>query len=169
MTPAGCLSTVIVPALGLLTPPMDTPPARAMLLAIALQESGLQHRRQIGSYRDGKPVFGPARGWWQFEKDGGTAAVLEHPASRRQAADVLAAQGMVDPPLRAVHLALETDDLLAACFARLLLWTDPRGLPRSPADHAQGWLIYLGTWRPGKPKEQTWAGHFATAWRTVNA
>lgn len=169
MTPAACLSTVLVPALGLLPPPMDTPAARAMLVAIALQESGLRHRRQIGSYRDGKPVFGPARGWWQFEKDGATAAVLEHRATRVLAADVLTAQGLVDPPLRAVHLALETDDLLAACFARLLLWTDPRALPRGPADYPQGWLIYLGTWRPGKPKEQTWAGHFATAWGVVGS
>lgn len=169
MTPAACLTAVIAPALGLLPALMDTPAARAMLVAIALQESGLRHRRQIGSYRDGKPVLGPARGWWQFEKDGATAAVLEHRASRTLAKDVLEAQGMANAPVRSVHQALETDDVLAACFARLLLWTDPRALPSGPSAYPQGWLIYLGTWRPGKPKEQPWAGHYATAWEAVGS
>lgn len=171
MTPTYCLTSIIAPALDLLPPAMDTPSARAQLLATALQESGaaLTARRQISSYRNGVPVLGPARGLWMFERHGGTAGVLEHRASRALAADVLLAQGMVNPPLRAVHMALEHDDMLAACFARLLLWTDPRALPAGPADSAQGWLIYLGTWRPGKPKPLTWAGHFATAWKAVMA
>ena len=40
-------------ALSLLPPRMDTPLARRYVLAIALQESRFEHRRQIG---------GPARG-----------------------------------------------------------------------------------------------------------
>ena len=48
---------ILDPAAKLL-PGMDSAKARVMLLAIGLQESRFEHRRQIG---------GPARGFWQFE------------------------------------------------------------------------------------------------------
>lgn len=40
MTPQIYLRCAIAPALSLLPPALDTPPARQMLLAIGLQESG---------------------------------------------------------------------------------------------------------------------------------
>ena len=51
---------VVIPAaLHMLPGHMDSPEARAMLLAIGLQESKLTYRRQVG---------GPAHGFWQDRK-----------------------------------------------------------------------------------------------------
>lgn len=136
---------VLTPALELLPSRMDSIPARVMLLAIGLQESRLIHRRQIR---------GPARGLWQFERGGGVRGVLNHAASRDLAREVCE-ERRVRPTMDAVYVALEGDDILAACFARLLLWTDPTPLP--PVPHAPAaWSLYLRTWRPGKPHRHTW-------------
>ena len=75
MSPAEYLTDVIPAALALLPPQMDTQEARAMLIAIALQESRLTYRKQIG---------GPARGLHQFET-GGVRAVLRHAATEAHA------------------------------------------------------------------------------------
>lgn len=134
---------------------MNSARADVMLLAIGLQESRFTHRRQIG---------GPARGFWQFER-GGVAGVLEHPASRKHAVSVCAARG-VDPTITNVHLALEHDDVLAAAFARLLLWTDAKPLP-ALGDSATAWDYYLRNWRPGKPHPKTWPALYAQALAAV--
>jgi len=148
----------IVPALALLPSAMDTPQARVLLLAIGLQESRFQHRRQIG---------GPARGFWQFERNGGVRGVLTHPASRDDALRICAARD-VAPVSATVHATLETDDILAAAFARLLLWTDPLRLPAA-GDADGAWALYLRTWRPGKPHPQTWPALYAQALSAMEA
>ena len=56
----------------------------------------------------------------------------------------------------AIYAALEYDDVLAAGVARLLLWTDPKALP-PVGDVDAAWALYLRTWRPGKPKPDSWA------------
>lgn len=142
----------ILPALALLPARMNSPNAIALLLAIGLQESRLTHRRQIG---------GPARGLWQFERGGGVRGVLEHPSSKKLAAAVCEARG-VEPIASRVYEALEDDDVLAAAFARLLLWTDPKPLP-AIGDTQSGWDLYIRTWRPGKPHRHTWDALYATA------
>ena len=148
------------PALQLLPAFMDTVEARAMCMAIALQESRLEHRRQVG---------GPARGYWQFELGGGVRGVLSHPASKPYIRAVLAALDYdfapEDLPVEC-YAAIEHNDILAAAFARLLLWTLPGALPgRDAAD--EGWRQYLKTWRPGKPHPDTWDRNFADAWSLV--
>lgn len=149
---------VLAQAMELLPSRMDSDRARVMLLAIGLQESRLIHRRQIG---------GPARGLWQFEKGGGVRGVLNHKASRSYALEVCEERG-VQPTMDAVYVALERDDVLAACFARLLLWTDPPPLP--PIPHAPAaWSLYLRTWRPGKPHRQTWDALYREAVLAVAA
>lgn len=65
-----------------------------------------------------------------------------------------------------VHAALEHDDVLAAAFARLLLWTDPFRLP-TKSDAAGGWDLYLRTWRPGKPHPARWPARYAAAVREI--
>ncbi|RSE77936.1 hypothetical protein [Achromobacter denitrificans] len=147
----------VTPALALLPAKMDTPAARVQLLAIGLQESRFQYRRQLGN--------GPARGLWQFERTGGVRGVLTHPASREHAYRICGVRG-VAPVAAAVHPALETDDVLAAAFARLLMWTDGWRLP-VVGDVQGGWEMYIRTWRPGKPHPQTWAGLYAQAWAEV--
>lgn len=145
MTLSEIIKTGIDPALALLPTKMDTPTARVMLLAIGLQESRFLHRRQIR---------GPARGFWQFEQGGGVRGVLTHAASAALAREVCEVRG-VAPNAAAVYGMLETDDVLAAAFARLLLWTDPGRLP-AVDDLKGGWDLYARTWRPGKPHPQTW-------------
>ena len=129
MTPQ-YLDALITTAYTLLPPEMDLPAARPLLLAIALQESRADARRQIVRYlpESRKPVYGVARGFWQFEQAGGTTGVLEHPASARAAAQVCAALGFEATPAT-VHAALDRNDILACAFARLLLWTSPKALP----------------------------------------
>lgn len=158
MTPARLLRLAIDPALSLLPTEMTSDEARAMLLSIALQESGIQHRRQVG---------GPARGFWQFEEGGGTLGVLQHEDAFAEATHVLVELAY---PVRlgAAFEALEHNDILAAAFARLLLWTLPDPLP-GPADPSEGWRQYIEAWRPGRPHRHTWNGHWRTAWDVVDA
>lgn len=131
-------------AMAILPAKMDSPRARHLLRTIALQEA----------FKDGKWFTyqeladggkGPARGGWQFERAGGVAGVLSHPASMRHAQSVCLARGVTASP-RNVWTALETDEVLAAAFARLLLWTDPEPLP---GDVEGAFRLYLRTWRPG--------------------
>ena len=157
------LVEAIEPALALLPAAMDTPAARVLLLAIGLQESRLQHRRQLV----GNPPRpeGPAKGLWQFERGGGCKGVVQHPASRYWMARVCWAQG-VTFTATAIWNAIEHDDVLAAAAARLVLFTDPRRLP-DPGDEAGAWNLYLRTWRPGKPHRATWPALYARALATV--
>ncbi|MGV6475342.1 hypothetical protein [Azotobacter vinelandii] len=145
-------AAAIAPALALLPARMNSPQAEAMLLAIGLQESGMIHRRQIG---------GPARGIFQFEQGGGVRGVLRHPASRPHALAVCDARG-VEPTDASVYATLEHDDILAAAFARLLLWTDPAPLP-AVGEVARSWDLYVRTWRPGKPHRNRWDACYAQA------
>lgn len=151
--------------LALLPARMDTSAARVVLVAIALQESRMKHRRQlVGS--PPKPL-GPAAGLWQFEKGGGIKGVLTHPASAAQAREVCKARG-VGPAVDAVWSALQYDDVLACALARLLLWTDPHRLPEiGDADGA--WALYLRVWRPGKPHPETWGNLYAQAVREATS
>ena len=147
------IRTAVNPALALLPAKMDTPAARVQMLAIGLQESRFLHRRQLGN--------GPARGLWQFERGGGVRGVLTHPASREPAYRICGLRG-VEPVAATVHPALEFDDVLAAAFARLLMWTDAWRLP-AVGDEQGAWDMYIRTWRPGTPHRQTWGGLYAQA------
>ena len=135
-------------ALALLPKNMDSPQARVMLLAIGLQESRFEYRRQIGN--------GPAKGYYQFEKGGGVKGCIQLPVSAPHLRKVCQERG-VEFTAQAVWDAIEHDDVLAAALARLLLWTDPKPLP-SIDDAAGAWAVYLRTWRPGKPHLSSWAG-----------
>lgn len=152
MTLSEIRAQAIAPALALLPARMKSPAAEIMLLAIGLQESRFTHRRQ---------VRGPARGFWQFERGGGVAGVLRHPVSREHALRVCDARG-VQPVPEQVYQRLEHDDVLAAAFARLLLWTDPAPLP-AVGEVDRAWDLYMRTWRPGKPHRQTWDALYARA------
>lgn len=151
------LLPVLDSAAELLPLAMDTPEARVMLLAIMGQESGCTARCQIVN-GGGK---GPARGLAQFERGGGVKGVLTHDASRYWAHQVCAARGV--PPIDGqVWAKLETDDVLAAAFARLLLFTDPRRLPALGSEHS-AWDCYKRNWRPGKPHPDRWPANYRAA------
>jgi hypothetical protein len=148
------VDTALREAFRLLPSKMNSEAARVMLYAIGLQESRFEHRRQIG---------GPARGFWQFEKGGGVKGVLTHPSSRKYATAVCEVRG-VSPTAEAAYPALERDDVLAAAFARLLLYTDPRALPKI-GDVQGAWDYYIRNWRPGKPHPGSWPDLYAQAVR----
>lgn len=155
MTPTFVYQTIIQPTLAYLPPRMESRAAAAMLLAIGLQESRFQHRRQIG---------GPARGFWQFERNG-CLGVLRHSGVRDYASATLIQQCYEVTP-EAAHAAVEHNDHVACTFARLLLWTLPDPLP-GPDDAEEGWRQYLEAWRPGRPHEHTWRGFYHEAWTIV--
>ena len=157
--------TGINPALALLPRAMDSPEARVMLLAIGLQESKFIYRFQVVS---GSPnAKGPARSFWQFEKGtkasrGGIWGVMLHETSRFWLADLCAKRGC-EFTAEAIHLAIETDDVLAAGLARLLLFTDGQRLPRVD-DESGAWALYAKRcWRPGKPHPETWPAYHRAA------
>lgn len=159
------LVSVILPTEARLKPHKITisPAARAMLLAIGLQESALTHRYQVIS-GGGK---GPARGLWQFERGGGVKGVLTHPSSSK-VAGIFASYHVATTELVAVHAALEHDDILACAFARLLLFTDPRALPQAmPENEQAAWEYYLRNWRPGKPHPDAWPSNWRAALETL--
>lgn len=137
MTPKMLLTLAIEPAMTLLPEKMNTPDAIRMMVAIAKQESDLKHRHQVG---------GPAHGPWQFERNGGMKGVLNHPATRahaRRACELM----IYDPDdLDDVFAGLEHNFVLAAVFARLLLWTLPAPLPQN---QYEGFAQYIDAWRPG--------------------
>lgn len=140
----------ILPAYSLLPARMNSREATVMLLAIGLQESNLTHRRQIN---------GPARGLLQFEKNGGVRGVLQHPSTyvhARVVCDVFGISEENNSLLTArVYDALETNDVLAMAFGRLLLYTDPARLP-ALGEEIAAWDYYNRNWRPGKPHISRW-------------
>jgi len=146
---------VIAPALLWLGPRYASPQAETMLIAIAWQESQLKHRVQM----DG----GPARGFWQFERNGGVKGVLSHHATRELAINACF-DLVVEPTKEAAHAAIAQNDLLACIFARLLLFSDPYALPTK---EAEGWNYYERTWRPGKPHPEKWGEAWDLATREV--
>lgn len=143
-------------AYSLLPRAMDSDAADVMLLAIGLQESRFKHRRQIR---------GPARSYWQFERGGGVVGVLDHPSTKTRAESVCHALDY-EADSNVVYEAMGHNDVLAACFARLLLWTHPEPIPR---DHRAAWNYYLSLWRPGKPHPDSWAWCFREAEHAVRA
>ncbi|WP_334166342.1 hypothetical protein [Achromobacter mucicolens] len=160
MTLSEIIMTGIDPALALLPAKMDTPAARVMLLAIGLQESRFEHRRQLVG-NPPRPI-GPAKSFWQAERGGGMVhGVRLHTTTSADAAALYQARGV---PARdaAIWDAIENDDVLAAGLARLLLWSDPGRLP-AVGDADAAWSLYLRTWRPGKPHPQTWPDFYRQA------
>lgn len=139
-------------AFELLPANMDTRMRRVLVAAYGYQETSYLTRIQ---YNDG-----PARSYWQFE-NGPLAAingVLNHKATKIMAIAVCGARG-VQPERMAVWKAMETDDVLGAAFAALLIYTDPFELPTTPQD---AWEMYANRlWRPGKPHASKWAKSWA--------
>ena len=133
-------------AFELLPAQMYSPEAVQMIYAIGQQESRFEHRHQLG---------GPAKGFWQFEL-GGVRGVMAHPSTAPILPDLMVAlQYDADWNAKGLHATLEHNDVLAACMARLLLWTLPDALP-AVENLTLGWTQYKSAWRPGKPHPQTW-------------
>ncbi|QDX22546.1 hypothetical protein FP568_15645 [Pandoraea pnomenusa] len=162
MTPSDALSSVINPALDLLPWSMTSDRARVMLLAIGLQESHLMYRRQMPT--------GPARGLWQCEQGtrasrGGIWGLYLFPSTSDALIALCAARGVSHDPIE-IYNRLQSDDVLAAGCARLLLFTDPKPLP-DVGDVQGSWSLYSRVWRPGKPRPAEWPGNHALAQEAI--
>jgi hypothetical protein len=158
MSALAYVNSIVLPAaLSMLPRKMDTPPARALVLAIGLQESEFKHRRQMAG--------GPALSFWQAEPGGGFRGLARHPATADIVTDILLRTGYGAPD-PSDFPAIEHNDILACIGARLLLWSSPMPLPR---DAANAWAYYLAQWRPGLPRREPWDAHYELAWRMVEA
>lgn len=148
----------IDPALKLLPCGLDSLQARVMLLAIGLQESRFAYRRQIV----GGQMIGPAKSFWQAEKGGGMVKGVRLHAATRDLATLLYSARGVRRLDSSIWNAIEHDDVLAAGLARLLLYTDPYKLP-ALGHEQEAWELYVRTWRPGKPRRDTWNAFYTRA------
>jgi hypothetical protein len=155
-TPAELLAQVVVPALALLPPEMDSPSARVQLVAESIQETGLRSRQQLQ---------GPAHGLLQAEQGGSIRAVLSNPLTRSYAATICAMRGVPATEVD-VYAALLTDDILAFVFGRLDLYADPHPLP-ALGDKQAAWDCYMRVERPGKPRPWDWPNSYSAALAAV--
>jgi len=135
---------------------MDTPAARLMMLAIQKQEDPEERRYQVVKRTEAtakenivgpKTAKGPARSLWQMEIGGGVNGVLSHNNTGPLIIPICHRLELNATP-RDCWEAIEDNDVLAACFARLLLWSDSKPLPKI-ADAEGAFDLYLRTWRPG--------------------
>jgi hypothetical protein len=161
----------IDPALRELPCKLDSLPARVQLLAIGQQESGgFLHRRQtVWTIEDGRRVLrdlGPAKSFWMGEVGGGLVHNVRSHAATKEMAALLYAARHVKPTDIDIWNAIENDDVLAAGLARLLIYTEPRKLP-ALGDADEAWRQYVDTWRPGKPRPETWPGYYEQALKFV--
>ena len=147
-------------ALKLLPPKLTSQEARVMLLAIALQESGCATRCQANN--------GPAHSMWQGEVTGGMCYwIFRHPATKTLA-PALCAACRCSPLAHDVWTRIESDDVLAAGLARLLLLSDPKLLP-AIGDESAAWDYYQRNWKPGKPHPGRWSGNYRAALAALEA
>jgi hypothetical protein len=175
MTPEDFLRDVVRPVLAELGKhdrSFDTDATALGLVAVALQESGLEHRRQLVKCPDGvlTPV-GPARGFFQFESAGVHQAGLNGPSCCRDmiysldpCALPIKGGGKLRGEWKPLHLALEQpcNDRVACLLAAAL----PRSLglkwPKV-GDETACWMVYFRAWRPGMPHRERWTRSYARA------
>lgn len=154
------LRSIVPCAYSVLPTAMRSSAATAMLLSIGLQESRFLHRRQIE---------GPARGFWQFERGGGIKGVMTHPKTTGPLATALTEMryaSVINDAFK-LHAIVEHNDVVAAVFARLLLWTVPGALPGRD-EPGKAWSQYIEGWRPGRPHRETWNNYFVEAWARID-
>lgn len=155
-------NTILKAAFGLLNKlapkiKWESPEATLQLLAIGLQETVFLTRVQYGK--------GPARSFWQFEEGGGVNGVMKHHVVGKYCKLVCEALG-VPFERHAIWKAMETNDVLGACMARLLLYSSPKALPKLGEQQA-AWDMYEDNWRPGKPHPEKWPAYYKAALKEV--
>lgn len=138
MTPAIILQAIIRPALLLLPTVMASREAERMLLAISIYETGLESRSPVG-------------GWWDLDEAG---YVLRHPETSGYASQACRTLA-IDPVEKDAKLVLRFNDVLAAVFARLLLWTLSAPLPGA-RNQRGAWDQYVEAWRPRRLRGEQW-------------
>ena len=142
-----------------------TDAARAMLYAAGLQESNLSARFQAMP-AESVVHKGAGRGLWQMRPDDVSRVLTDNSTRERSETSANKYVGSVNP--HAVWETLEYDDVLAAIFARLMLWPDPAALPApTVANEQAAWDYYVRCWRHSPPREQSWAANWRAAVENV--
>lgn len=162
---SAALSLYVRPALAWLSssghqPAAHSRAARCMLMAIGLRESDFKHRIQMSA--SGRQLSHLARGFWQFERDGGVAEICEHPKLRWCRSAIIALGYPINRD--ELHRAIGYDQTLACIMARGLLWVDPSRLPE-PTEAAadEAYAYYIRLWRPGKEWPDKWGADWRAA------
>lgn len=147
-------------AFALLPTKWDSHWGRVTHAAIGYQETKYLHRRQVVKVDGVLKEAGPACGYWQFEKGrtSGVGGVMNFGGLVSSKAMQICDIRGVPFDREQIWFALSQDDVLAAAFARLLMYTDAAPLPTT---QEAGWAMYARTWRPGKPHSETWADAWA--------
>ena len=157
MTPHTLHTMVIDPVLAEL--PFPQPRERTVLLmAIAIHESNLKHRRQMAD--------GPARSFWQME----AVAVNDTLQRCKPVRDFWHLLELEDDHVVArpyvwgpqVKRAVELSDLGACALAAGILFLRPGRLPEVGYPY-RAWDYYLAAWKPGKPGLARWPGAYRDA------
>jgi hypothetical protein len=162
MSPDLFFSSILLPSANIFSAtvpkpaPSLAPEALVLLMAIAGQESNWSSRLQQN---------GPARGFWQFEKNEATLGLLTLSATRNSAMAFCAALD-IPSDLATVDTAMAWNDPLAFAMARLLLWSDPAPLP-AVGDQDTAINYYQRLWRPGAFAPSRRPTNYAAAVRLV--
>lgn len=135
-------------------PQLNSIDAGRMILASAIQESGLEHRHQIG---------GPAHGLAQEEPIGAAEALrIDNEVLNTRFLEALGLPQDRDK----LHRALEWSEWGMVVSARLKLWPLPDRLPRQH-EQDEAWKQYIAAWKPGKPWPHKWEHSWITACQAV--
>lgn len=153
MARLGDVERTVIEGLSLLPARYDSVAARVMIFATGLQESNFDYTKQIN---------GPACGWYQFERGGGTIEVLTNPTTKNLARSICMIRcGSIDS--HHVQRALIDDQVLATALCRLNYYRNPKALPEPGKVHT-AYDYYDQTWRPGKKRPKDWPENY---WRAV--
>lgn len=145
--------SILNPALALLPESLSGREAEVLLLTTGLAASGFRNRRDARSQ---------GRGYWRAEPDGVMVGGVLRAVQTRDLAVAVCDARQVPPIAERVYSALEHDDVLAAALARLLLWSDPAGLPPL-GDEAGAWACYQRHWAVDESDRRSWAIHYRLA------
>lgn len=154
-------------AYSLLPESWQSPEATAEVLAIGLQETQFNNRRQVPRYAGWQA---PARSFWQFEISGVKEALTNSASASTMEQLLRALRYPVVTTAERVLAAIEHNDVLAFGMARGLLRTVRRRLPKQ-GESLEAYEQYLIGWKPNKQAAakhaDDWPGNFLLAWDTV--
>ncbi len=150
MTPRQFHDLCVIPGLSLLPSEMTSPEARVLLVAIAMQETGLVTRSEVG---------GSAFGFYQFMEIG-VDGVFSHAETGHLAADV--AKVLQIPVDENFYEAVRWNDHMGTVLARLNLWPDPAPLP-AIGQQAEAMDYYGRIWRPKVVAVRRWPAAYNAA------
>lgn len=119
--------------------------AEQLVMATGQAESLFKHTRQVAKYTNGKPVYGPARSWWQIEPATHNDMFANYLGSSKR-------RYLLDGLMKLSHSAGDPEELVynqkyAASMCRIHYLRVPAKLPEENhwQDMARYWKKYYNT------------------------